>query len=323
MGRSGDEPTALAYVALRLRRRLFWVRTQGIGALFEEERLNVAERARVAYAKYRWRRRYGVAPGTATPVYVVGLQRSGTNMVLRGLDCAPELEVHNESDRRVFRRYQLRSDRTVVETIRRSRHSFVLFKPLCDSDRVGDLLALRGVRPGKAIWIYRDVDDRTRSSIAKFGDSGLEAVRRIIAGSGEGIWQGRRLDPDTLCQLQGFRSDTLTRETAAALLWYARNSLYFSLALDMRPDVFLLCYDRFVTDPETVGRELCGFLGLPWRPELFAHVQRRHPVSRPLSIDPAARGLCDSLRARLDRVAATPAWRTAEDATRCGRNASG
>lgn len=313
MVRSGDEPAALAYFALRLRRRLFWARTQGVGALVEEERLNVVERARVAHAKYRWRRRHRVAPGTATPVYVVGLQRSGTNMVLRGLDSAPELEVHNESDRRVFHRYQLRSDRTVIETIRRSRHSYVLFKPLCDSDRVSDLLALRGVSPGKAIWIYRDVDDRARSSIAKFGDSGLDAVRRIVAGHGEEIWQGRRLGPDTLCHLQRFAPDTLTPETAAALLWYARNSLYFHLGLNGRPDVFLLCYDRFVTDPEGVGRELCWFLGLPWRPELFAHVRRRHPVSRPLPVDPVARDLCASMRARLDRAAAATVWRTASE----------
>jgi hypothetical protein len=313
---SGDEPTALAYVALRLRRRLFWARTQGVGALVEEERLNVVERARVALAKYLWRRRHGVRPGNATPVYVVGLQRSGTNMVLRGLDCAPELEVHNESDRRVFHRYQLRSDQTVIETIRRSRHSHVLFKPLCDSDRISDLLALPAVRPGKGIWIYRDVDDRARSSIAKFGDSGLHAVRRIIAGHGESIWQGRRLDSDTLLLLQKFAPDTLTRETAAALLWYARNSLYFSLGLHGRPDVFLLCYDRFVTDPEGVGRELCRFLGLPWRRELFAHVQRRHPFSRPVPVDPAARDLCDSMRARLDRAAAAPVWRTADDGGR-------
>ena len=39
------------------------------------------------------------AAGLATPVYLVGLQRSGTNMLARGLDIAPEFEVHNENDR--------------------------------------------------------------------------------------------------------------------------------------------------------------------------------------------------------------------------------
>ncbi|WP_210440878.1 sulfotransferase [Nocardioides xinjiangensis] len=285
-----------------------------MGALVEEERLHPVDRARVAHAKHRWRRRHGVAPGSATPVYVVGLQRSGTNMVLRGLDRAPEIEVHNESDRRVFRRYQLRSDQAVIETIRRSRHPYVLFKPLCDSHRTAELLGLSGVRAGKAIWIFRDVDDRTRSSIAKFGDSGLEAVRQIIAGDGEEIWQGRRLGPETLTRLREFRAETLTRETAAALLWYARNSLYFDLGLDRRRDVFLLGYDHLVDEPDRVGRELCAFLGLPWRDELFSHVERRHPVHRPAHIDPAARAMCVAMRARLDQAALAPAWRDPEEA---------
>lgn len=313
MANADGEPSAVAYLALRVRRRLAWARAGGVGALVEEQRLNPVERTRIALSKYRWRRRHGVTPGTATPVYVVGLQRSGTNMVLRGLDRAPEFEVHNESDRHVFHRYQLRSDLILVDTVLRSRHPYVLFKPLCDSHRTPELLALPDVRPGKAIWIYRDVDDRARSSIAKFDDSGLQAVRRVIAGDGA-IWQGRCLSHDTLRQLREFPPDTLTRETAAALLWYARNSLYFELGLDRRHDVFPLSYDRFVADPDGVGRELCRFLGLPWRQELFAHVQRRHAVSQPLPVDPAARELCDAMRTRLDHVASAAVWSTREEA---------
>lgn len=313
MASVGGEPSLAEYVALRVRRHLVWARTEGVASLVEEKRLNVAERARVAYAKGRWRHRHGVAPGTATPVFVVGLQRSGTNMLLRGLDCAPEFEVHNESDRRVFRRYRLRSEEVVRDTIRASRHRYVLFKPLCDSHRAPELLALRGLAAGKAIWIYRDVDDRARSTIAKFGDSDLQAMRRVAAGDGDRVWQGQRLSDETLRRLRAFRYDTMTRETAAALLWYARNSLFFDLGLDRRPDVLLVCYDLLVAEPERVGRELCRFLGLPWRPELFAHVQRRHPSRRPLPIDPAARELCDAMGARLDRAATASAPRTNEE----------
>lgn len=307
------EPSVARYVALRVRRHLTWARTEGVAALVEEKRLNLAERTRVALAKRRWRHRHGVAPGAATPVFVVGLQRSGTNMLLRGLDCAPEFEVHNESDRRVFRRYQLRSEDVVRDIVRASRHRYVLFKPLCDSHRVPELLALPGLAAGKAIWIYRDVDDRARSTIAKFGDSDLQAMRCVAAGDSERFWQGQRLSDETLRRLRTFRYDTMTRETAAALLWYARNSLFFDLGLDRRPDVLLLCYDLLVADPERVGRELCRFLGMPWRQELFAHVQRRHPSRRPLPIDPAARELCDQMGARLDRAAITSAPQIREE----------
>lgn len=310
---AGDEPSLAEYVALRVRRHLVWAHTEGVASLVEEKRLNIAERARVARAKRRWRHRHGVEPGTATPVFVVGLQRSGTNMLLRGFDRAPEFEVHNESDRRVFRRYRLRSEDLLRDTVRSSRHRYVLFKPLCDSHRTPELLALPAVPAGKAIWIYRDVDDRARSTIAKFGDSDLQAMRRVVAGQGEPIWQGQRLSDETLRRLRTFRYDTMSRETAAALLWYARNSLFFDLGLDRRPDVRLVSYDRLVAEPDLVGQELCRFLGLPWRPDLFAHVQRRHQSRRPMPIDPAARELCDLMGARLDRATTASALHSDEE----------
>lgn len=295
----------MRYAGVRLRRHVYWARTQGVRALVEEDRLNPADRARTAYARWRWRGRHGVPCGSATPVYVVGVQRSGTNMLVRGFEAVPEFEVHNENDRRVFHRYRLRPDQKVIDTVNDSRHRFVLFKPLCDSHRIDHLLALPGVPRGYAIWAYRNVDDRARSAVAKFGDASLEALRWIAAGHGEDIWQGRRLSTQTLEHLRRFDYDAVTQETAAALLWYARNSLYFDLALDRRPeDVFLCCYDALVGDPEGLTRRICDFLGLPWRPALSAHIRPRTPPRRPLVIDPDARALCDDMMARLDAAAA-------------------
>ena len=73
---------------------------RGRRRLIEEDRLDPRERAGTALAKRRWRRANPAPPGRAVPVYLVGLQRSGTNMLTRGLDAAPEVEVRNENDRR-------------------------------------------------------------------------------------------------------------------------------------------------------------------------------------------------------------------------------
>ncbi|WP_433527947.1 hypothetical protein ACQPYA_16365 [Micromonospora sp. CA-263727] len=294
-----DEPSALVYTARRVARHLRWARTEGLRRLVEEDRLNPVERAGTALAKARWRRRHGVPAGQARPVYLVGLQRSGTNMLVRGLAAAPEFEVRNENDRRLFHRFQLRPDAVLTATIRRSRHAYILVKPLCESHRVDELLALPGVRSGRALWAWRDVDDRARSEVAKFGDANLRALRAIADGSIGGRWQGQRLDAEAYELIHGFDYDRMDPHTAAALFWYVRNSLYFRLGLDRRDDVLLCSYQALTADPRRHLGRVCGFLDFPYHPRLAAHIAPRAPRRRPLALDARVRALCDSLTARL------------------------
>ncbi|MDI5937070.1 hypothetical protein QLR68_02360 [Micromonospora sp. DH15] len=312
-----DEPSALAYTARRVRRHLRWARTEGVRRLIEEDRLDPVDRARTALAKWRWRRAHPGPPGRAVPVYLVGLQRSGTNMLTRGLDADPSVEVRNENDRAVFHRFRLRPDPVLGAVIRRSRHRYVLVKPLCDTHRVDELLGLAGVAPGRALWAYRDVDDRARSEVAKFGDANLRALRAIADGTIGDRWQGQRLDAPMRDLVAGFDYDRMTPHTAAALFWYVRNSLYFSLGLADRPDTLLCSYDLLVADPDARALIL-QFLArhvdqverirlriaadeLPelWLTDLAVHVEAQ--VARPGSSAPMARLLA------LDALAGLPA----------------
>ncbi len=293
------------YVLRKVVRHAYWARTEGLGRLVEEDRLDPRERARTAVRKAAWRARHGVPAGTSVPVYVVGLQRSGTNMILRGLDEAPEVEVRNENDRVVFDRYRLRSDQVLAATVAASRHQVVLVKPLCDSHRVDELLALPGVRPGRALWVYRDVEARARSEVSKFGAANLRALRDIAAGRGESIWQGQRLGPEAVELVRTFDLDAMSPHTAAALFWVVRNSLYFELGLDRRDDVRLVSYDAFVADPPREMRALCEAIGFPFRPELCAHVVRRGTHGEgSLSIDSRVLELAHDLGNRLEQARA-------------------
>lgn len=291
--------TALLYTTRRIGRHVRWLRTQGWRRLVEEDRLDPVERLRAAAARHRWRRAHGVMPGQAVAVYVVGLQRSGTNMLLRGFAADPSVEVRGENDRRVFHRFRLRSAEVLVSTVLASRHRFVVVKPLCDTHRVDELLALPGPVPGRAVWLWRDVDDRARSEVAKFGTSNVDALRAVADGTiGDG-WQGQRLSPAARELVASFDYAGMTPHTGAALFWYLRNSLFFELGLDARPDVRLLSYDALVADPAGSMRALCEFLGMPVHNGHFAHIAARTPVRRPLEIDPRVRELCDALTARL------------------------
>jgi hypothetical protein len=298
-----SERSALAYTAHRVGRHLHWARTEGIRRLIEEDRLDPRDRLKTAAAKWSWRQRHGVNRGSAVPVYVVGLQRSGTNMLMRGLNTAPEFEVRNENDRHLFHRFRMRSDEVLRETVTRSRHAFVLVKPLCDSHRIDELLDLPGLAPGRAVWVFRDVDDRARSEVSKFGDSNLQALRRIVEGTGGADWQAQRLNEPLRDLISRFDYQQMTSEGAAALFWYVRNSLYFDLGLDRREDVLLVSYDELVADPEGSMRRLCEFISFPYRSELSEHVERRTTHQRrPLAIDPEVRSLCDAMTARLEQA---------------------
>jgi len=268
----------------------------------EEDELNPFTRVSGAYRRQRWRARNKTEEGTAMPIFLVGAQRSGTNMLVRSLQTCPEFEVYNENNRRAFTNYRLRSDEAIVEIINRSRHRYVLFKPLIDSHRVDELLdELLSATPGLALWAYRNVDGRVRSSVAKFGDTNLRAMEEIAQGMGMHRWEAQRLSTESLDLIRSFNYETLDATSASALFWYVRNSLFFELHLDARPDVMLVSYDAFVADPEGCMRLLCDRIGLPWDPRLTAHVAPRAPGNTErLVLEPAIRRACEDLQERLD-----------------------
>lgn len=287
----------------KVQRHWHWARTQGVGRLIEEDGLDPRTRARRALGKWRWRQAHGVRPGSAVPVFLVGVQRSGTNMVVRGLEAAPEFEVHNENDRRAFDRFELRPLSAIHGIVAASTHRFVLFKPLCDSHRVDELLddgRIQGT--GRALWAYRSVDGRVASSLAKFGDVNLRILRAIAAGGADDRWQAQRMSQDTLEFIRSFDYDLMSPATAAALFWWARNRLVFELGLDGREDVALICYDALLADPEARMREVCRFLGFEWNPLLIAHIEQRSLRRQIVEIDPRVRERCTELAQHLEAV---------------------
>lgn len=308
---SGPLPENMSTAArarARAGRHVQWAREGGVGRIIEEDNLDPRPRARAALARRRWRKQHGVAPGLARAVFVVGVQRSGTNMLTHGLDAMPEVEVHNENDKAVFERFQLRSHQVVVDTVGKSAHQVVLFKPICDSHDTDTLLdAFReAANPARALWAFRVVDDRVRSAVAKFGSVNQQVLIRIAREGIDSSWQTGRMPVEVLEQIRACEPATLSANDGAALFWWMRNNLYFSTGLDQRNDVMPVSYDQIIADPQDSLRAVCDFVGLPYRDEVGAHVDSRS-VARaktPLDLDPRVRALCDDLGARLDAAAA-------------------
>ncbi len=281
-------------VAFRLSRRLERIRREGIRRVIADD----ARRGRAVARRAAWAARNDCSPN-ARPIFIVGLQRSGTNMLLRAFSEAPEAEIHNESgNSRAFERWHLREDEVVRSLVRHSRHRCIVFKALEDSHRVVHLMDELSTAPGRTIWIYRHVADRVTSVYAKWpGTAGYlgkriaDGVRSTTAGlSDEHLALVESLDPDALSPASG-----------AALYWFVRNALFFDLGLDQRSDVALVSYERFVADPVPQMRRLCELAGIPFRPRMVHGVARRPPpTTAELEIDPRIGEWCVDLLGRLD-----------------------
>ena len=298
-----ENQSRLRYVTGRVRRQWTWLRQDGVRQLADDQ-LEPIRRLPETFRKWQWRRTSAVAPGSATALFVVGVQRSGTNMLVRALTAAPEAEIHSENDDKAFDRFLLRPDPVVQSIIRQSRHAVVVFKPLCDSHRADQLIDEVAGGRGKAIWAYRTVDGRVRSAVRKFGDVNRRVLAEIAAGGGHDLWQAQRLPGETVDLIRTFDYGAMSPESAAALFWYVRNSLYFSLGFDGRDDMVLASYDSLLADPPAVMRRLCDFVGLRYDDRMVSHVSSPRVV-QPVDIEPRIRQLCDELTARLDKAAET------------------
>lgn len=292
---------ALGYFRGKVARNWRWGRTHGWANLLEEHDLDPRVRLPRAARDLRWSLEHLGATDPARPVFLVGAQRSGTNMMAHGLDQAPEFKVYNEGNGRAFHRYQLRDLSTIDGLVARSRRPFVLFKPLCDSDRTAELLdRARAGLPGRAIWAFRDVEGRVRSQVMKFGSADLEALRVFADGTHTTHWQVRGLSAESAALVRSLDVHRMTPHTGSALFWYLRNLQYFERGLDQRDDVVLADYGAFLTDPEGAMRSLCSFIGFPYRPQLVAHIQPQQRTPRTaVEIDGRVRDLCADLYERL------------------------
>lgn len=300
-----EEHHGLSRLRFELRRHAGWAQREGVGRLIEEDQLDPVDRVRNAARKGVWRVTSGVHAGMATPAFLVGVQRSGTNMVVRGLESSPAVEVHNENDRAAFDRYELRDIATVRRIVQRSRARVVLFKPLCDSHRTVELLEdLGSAMPPRAIWAFRSYEQRVRSALAKFGANNLQILADIAAGEGMHRWQARGISEDTMALIRSFDWTSMDPASAAALFWYVRNQLFFDQGLQHRPDVVAVSYDRLVTDPRLVLEPVVNVLGLRWDDRFIAHIdtRARTRTPQPLDIHARVRQVCDTLQARLEAV---------------------
>jgi Sulfotransferase family len=234
-------------------------------------------------------------------LFVAGVQRSGTNMVMDLLEWSRWTAVFHETDPLAFENYEMLPPEVIQRLASQTRAPWFVIKSLCELDRIPALMDM--FSPARTLWVLRDFEDSTRSAIRSFGNFARQ-LRRLALEEHPGDWRGRGMSDATRRVLRLFARDDLSEVSAAALMWYYRNTLFFEQGLDRDPRVRLVFYESLVRDPTTVMSDVFGRLGLPdWSPWIVRFVQD-HPARRERNaeMDPAVRQLCEALRGRFEAL---------------------
>lgn len=239
-----------------------------------------------------------------THVFVAGMQRSGTNMLMEVLEWSRHTDVYHETDLRAFTRgYEMREIAVIRELAAHSRAPFFVIKSLCELDRLRALLD--EFAPAKAIWIVRDYHDSSRSAVRSFGNF-VPQLRRLAKDRAAGAWRGRGMSDDTQALLRELAMLELSELDGAALMWYYRNVLYFEQGLDADRRVTLLRYEDLALEPQATVCRLGKAIGLPdcraWMTR-YAHAGSVRKVPASLLL-PAVEAVCAGLMQRFGQQAA-------------------
>lgn len=243
-----------------------------------------------------WRQR-AVGSQPRRCAFVVGAQRSGTNMVMNLLQRSYETTVFHETDRRAFDEYLMRDPEVIQALIDEAPAPLVAIKALCEMDRLFWLMAR--FSPARTVWVFRHYDDAVNSSLISFSQV-ADQVGRLVEDRDSHLWIGRGMSELTHSRLRALYRPGMNEASRVALFWYTRNRLLHDAGLHRDPRVLVVNYERLVTDPQAELWRLFDFLDLPLPGSLSRRVSP-HSVrkSEPPAIETAVREECDALHADL------------------------
>lgn len=248
--------------------------------------------------------RAGAEAGGARAAFIVGTQRSGTDMMLWALDKSLDVDRYDENERAAFVDCRIRPLEVRRRLVERSRARRVIFKPVCDSHRARILLDEHA--ESRAIWGYRDYRDVSNSAVQRWGEMNLEWMREIAAGRGDWgrrQWNRELITPERQARIREWCDDALTAHGAAAIFWWLVNETFFDQGLDRDARVLISNYERLVADAPAGFRRLCAFLSVSYREKVSDGIFQSSVKKRAKSpISAAIERACEEMMSRLDAV---------------------
>jgi hypothetical protein len=232
----------------------------------------------------------------AQHVFVAGMQRSGTNLLMDVLDASADTQVFHETDPRAFERYEMRDLGVIRQLANACPAPVFVIKALCELDRIKPLMDM--FAPARTLWVVRDWRDSVNSAIKSFGNF-VPQWKRLAHGDASD-WRGRGMSPATRELLAALYRPDASEAEGAAVMWFYRNALFFEQQLAADGRVRAVFYEDLVQHPMREVAGIYDFLGLQGFSQRVAgriHAQSvRHRT--PPDIAPAVAALCDDLLTR-------------------------
>lgn len=254
----------------------------------------------ILYAKGGFNRNFRRKPLQKETVFVSGVHRSGTNMIMKFLNKSLLCEVFMESDKRAFDNYMMRDKETISALIRDSGCRVVIVKALHEAHLLGELLNDFG--PAKAIWMYRDYNDVVNSITTRWPQN-RNSYDKIVEALDNSDWRCGGIAEATLARIRQNYDPDDNNATANAWFWYWRNMIFFDLNFHENRNVILVKYDDFVKNSDRIGNLICNFLGITLTSSM-TRVPNTNSIKKSpqQSISPACLEACHEMQTWLDRV---------------------
>src|SRR5215467_13166130 len=99
-------------------------------------------------------------------VFLTGVGRSGTNMLMDIFEASYETDVFHERDRRAFEKFIMRPPAVIHSLVERSNAPVVIVKGLHEADRVKALMD--DFEPAKGLWMVRFYGDSVNSHLKRW-----------------------------------------------------------------------------------------------------------------------------------------------------------
>ena len=229
-------------------------------------------------------------------VFVAGMQRSGTNLLMDVLDASADTQVFHETDPRAFDRYEMRDLAVIRKLVAQCPAPVFVIKALCELDRIRSLMD--AFTPARTLWVVRDWRDSAHSAIRSFPNFVPQWHR--LANGFEKDWRGRGMSPAIRELLAALYHPDASEAEGAAIMWFYRNALFFEQLLAADPRVRVVFYENLVQHPQREGAAVYDFLGLRgFNQRIAGRIHSRSVRHRsPAGIAPAVAELCDELLAR-------------------------
>ncbi|RTZ75058.1 MAG: sulfotransferase family protein [Gammaproteobacteria bacterium] len=228
-------------------------------------------------------------------LFVAGVQRSGTNMLMDILEKSWVIDAYHERDERAFDNYKMRELPVIKTLAEKSPMPLFVIKALFELQDLPSLM--QQFSPAKTIWIVRDYNDTVNSTIRSFKHDVVGLLTGVVLDSSP-EWLGRGLSEKTLATIKGFVDPQMTDEDAAAIQWYMRNILFFEMNFDQNENVLAVSYEQLVTEPEHIIDGICNFIDIPYESRLSKGIfSSSVGKTRKPEISPAIEKLCAGLKA--------------------------